>query len=211
MIAVGLFLATKFSTARYLLVEIDDDADGPNYPPGRRCEPFLEKRKCSDVTGGVVILEPAGREDCQEKCENYNTETWGCCEYQEDNAKCVFYDGSLEGEFNPGQLHRWAAQCGGRDYHYLPNTRCQGNFLTSAKNADLAMAKCKTNPNCKCIEDPNCDHENFFLYPGDPVRSDTPCAWNKKRKGGEPCDDDMDCRSGHCYDGFCGPEDYPNY
>ena len=36
IIAFGLFFATKFSTARYLLVEIDEGADGtrPNWPPG---------------------------------------------------------------------------------------------------------------------------------------------------------------------------------
>ena len=36
IIAFGLFFATKFSTARYLLVEVDEGADGtrPNFPPG---------------------------------------------------------------------------------------------------------------------------------------------------------------------------------
>ena len=36
IIAIGLFFATKFSTARYLLVEIDEGTDGtpPNDPPG---------------------------------------------------------------------------------------------------------------------------------------------------------------------------------
>ena len=36
IIAFGLFFVTKFSTARYLLVEIDEGADGtrPNWPPG---------------------------------------------------------------------------------------------------------------------------------------------------------------------------------
>jgi len=210
MLAIGLFFATKFSTARYLLVEIDEGADGtpPNDPPGQRCELLRKKHGCNHDKGCGIIASNVKRSYCQHLCEDHRVNLWGCCEYQFNNATCVFCDHTLEADI--GITERYAAQCGGEDFHFRQYKRCMGDPVVTVTDPDLAISECNNNPNCQCIQDMNCEHGKFQLMTGLPTEDENQCSWRKKGDIYDVCDDDMDCKSGHCFNGNCESEDYPD-
>ena len=77
---------------------------------GTRCEPLRKRHGCNDVKGCVIIQVNVKLAQCQDLCEHHRVNVWGCCEYQYNNASCVFCVNSL---VEPVQkLLRYAAQCG---------------------------------------------------------------------------------------------------
>lgn len=195
--AFGLFFTARFSTARYLLIDIDDSAGKKDYP--YHCEPLNARTKCQDVASHK-IGGPVSRRDCQELCEAYTFEKWGCCEWQFESETCVFYEGSLEGHPGTGPRNRHAAQCGGADFRYVPYHACGGKRITSKDTAKEAFEQCDLFDTCNCIKDPQCDHDDFILYTGSADRDDVSCSWIKYIE----CSSTMDCTPGKvCIQGKC--------
>ena len=66
------------------------------------------------------------------------------------------------------------------DFHFRQHTKCFGDEIIDFTDPDLAMSTCDQNPNCHCIQDVNCDHEQFRLFTRLTTGDEDQCAWRKR-------------------------------
>ena len=66
------------------------------------------------------------------------------------------------------------------DFHFRQHTKCFGDEIIDFTDPGLAMSTCDQNPNCHCIQDVNCDHEQFRLFTRLTTGDEDQCAWRKR-------------------------------
>jgi len=97
------------------------------------CMFMRDKSQCKGYDGEKYVLSPRDAGECQQACENHGYS--GCCEWQEDWEKCLFYPGEPQLPKNSDEM-RAAANCrvsgGGRKDLTTCQERCTTKFGTWA-------------------------------------------------------------------------------